>query len=262
MTARQQRRAQERIARKKDTHLAPNQDPSTHLPELKQSGTNTNLESNPPPSTPSNSNYTALAAARVAILLPGEDADTYRTHLLHLLEQHGPETGVESVIVGRLADLQWRLRRIATLEAGIMALGRRKYVELFTDADPATRIALLDAHTLAAEGLVLKNLHTQEARLRRYYATDLKELAAIQQNRQNPQAAAVSHPAPPSETILPEPLNSIPPIDTDEDGFEFSNSYELDLSDEPVSAACLQSMFGFEFSHDAMCAGTASAENG
>ncbi len=76
------------------------------------------------------------------VLLPSEDAEAYETHLLQYLEEFQPVGIRETQLVQNLADTQWRLDRIPSLENGIFALGRRRYADQF--ADPH----LLDAHIL------------------------------------------------------------------------------------------------------------------
>ena len=179
MTSRQQRRAAERTARKQSVRsgsIAPSTATHHHYSAASSA-----------PSQPLHHDYSeVIAATTAAILYPGEDLDRYRNHLLHFFQQHTPAPGLESVVVKRLADFQWRLERIASLEAALMALGRHRFAELFADADPALRTALTDAHTLVVDGIPLKRLHLQESRLRRYYAGDLAELAALKESASSP----------------------------------------------------------------------------
>lgn len=214
MTPRQQRRAQERKARKQSIRS----EPAVHKPEPK-------------------SDYTDLiAAASLTILLPGEDPAAYRAHLLHFFQHHHPASGVESEIVKRMADLQWRLQRIAGLEAGVFALGRIKYAELFPDADPNLRAALLDAHTLVADGPALKQLQTQENRLRRFYRNDLTELTALQKNR--------SATAPTTNTTTTEPLPDTVITYTNLDGLESTTTLNFGFSEEEDPVECMNFILG------------------
>jgi hypothetical protein len=76
------------------------------------------------------------------------------------------------------------LDRIPNLEAGLYALGRLRYADLFGDkGDPHLRAALLDAHILMTEAKHFKNLHLQESRLRRQYRQDAQELKELQAQR-------------------------------------------------------------------------------
>jgi hypothetical protein len=72
-----------------------------------------------------------------------------------------------------LADTQWRLLRIHSLELGIYAIGRCHFAELFPEEeDPQTRAALIEAQVFLTYQRQLKNLGMQERRLRRHYEKD------------------------------------------------------------------------------------------
>jgi hypothetical protein len=119
------------------------------------------------------------------VLLPSEDAEAYETHLLQYLEEYRPFGVRETQLVQNLADTQWRLDRIPSLENGIYALGRVRYADLLGDQEA---LHVLDAHILMMEAKHFQNLHRQENRLRRYYQQDLRELKALQAERKKEQA--------------------------------------------------------------------------
>jgi hypothetical protein len=122
------------------------------------------------------------------ILLPSEDAKVYEAHLLRYREEFQPVGARETQLVQNLADTQWRLDRIPNLEAGLYALGRLRYADLFADkGNSQIRAALLDAHILMTEAKHFKNLHLQESRLRRQYRQDLQELQERQTQRKKEQ---------------------------------------------------------------------------
>jgi hypothetical protein len=117
------------------------------------------------------------------VLLPSEDAEAYETHLLQYLEAFAPVGARETELVQSLADTQWRLNRIPSLENGIFALGRLRCGELFRETPE-----LLDTYVLEHEAKQFANLHRQESRLRRYYGQDLRELKQLQAERKKEQA--------------------------------------------------------------------------
>ena len=99
-----------------------------------------------------------------------------------------PWANAKPPLLQSLADTRWRLDRIPGLEAGIYALGRRRYADLFEDErDEQVRAALLDAHILMTDAKHLKNLHLQESRLRRQYRQDAGELQERQAERKKEQ---------------------------------------------------------------------------
>ena len=141
------------------------------------------------PTTPEGKAKSSLNAVKTgltgrAVLLPNEDADAYETHLLQYLEEFQPVGARETELVQSLADTQWRLNRIPSLEAGFYALGRLRHAELFPD--PHDR-HLLDAHILMQDAKHFKNLHLQESRLRRQYRQDAQELKELQRQRKKEQ---------------------------------------------------------------------------
>ncbi len=115
------------------------------------------------------------------VLLPSEDADAYETHLVRYRDEFQPVGIRETQLVQNLADTQWRLDRIPSLENGIFALGRFRYADLFPDQEA---LPLLDAHILMTEAKHFKNLHLQESRLRRQYRQELAERQAERREKQ------------------------------------------------------------------------------
>jgi hypothetical protein len=122
------------------------------------------------------------------VLLPSEEAALYEAHIARFRDEFQPVGDRETTLVQNLADTQWRLDRIPSLETGLFALGRRRYADLFEEeANPQVRAALLDAHILMTEAKHFKNLHLQESRLRRQYRQDAQELKERQAKRKKEQ---------------------------------------------------------------------------
>src|ERR1700761_378654 len=115
------------------------------------------------------------------VLLPGEDAEAYETHIASFFATHKPVADEEHKLVQSLADTEWRLLRIPALEYGIYALGRLEFAEEFPQEDPertdrsvgvvraweAIRKHLIEAKIFLAYQRQLNNLSIQESRLRR-----------------------------------------------------------------------------------------------
>jgi hypothetical protein len=154
-----------------------------------------NAQKSTGPITPEGKATSSLNALKTgltgkAVLLPSEDAAAYEEHLLRFLVDLQPVGDRETHLVQTLADTQWRLDRIPNLEAGLFALGRRRYADLFADeSNEPLRTMLLDAHILMTEAKHFKNLHLQEARLRRQYEKDRKELRQLQAERKEAEEA-------------------------------------------------------------------------
>lgn len=162
---------------------------------------------------------TALNAVKTGltgrtVLLPSDDAALYQQHLHRFFQTWNPASERETELVQRLADTQWRLYRIPETEAGLYALARIQFAEMFAAYEPAEAAALIQAHAFLVHQKELNNLSIQEARLHRQFAKDQKELRELQEDRRRelrqqsttrPQSAAA-------------PATLAPP----ENGFEFS----------------------------------------
>jgi hypothetical protein len=117
------------------------------------------------------------------VLLPSEDAALYEQHVARFMQQYEPVGDEEQTLVQSLADTQWRLLRIPSLEAGIYALGRLEFAELFASEDESVRPHLINAKTLLVYQRQLNNLNLQENRLRRNREKDTSALLELQDNR-------------------------------------------------------------------------------
>jgi hypothetical protein len=117
------------------------------------------------------------------VLLPSEDAALYEAHLTRFRQQYQPVGDQELALVQSLADTDWRLARIPSLEMGVYALGRMEFADLFPEYDEASRKILIEAKTFLAYQRQLVNLGIQEGRLRRQAEKDLAALQALQQPR-------------------------------------------------------------------------------
>ena len=119
------------------------------------------------------------------VLLPGDDAELYATHLESFRARYSPAGDAETELVQSIADTAWRLARIPQLESAIWALGYTKLGDLHADEkDVQVRRSLIQAEIYLAYEKQLRNLHTQEARLRRHMEKDTLALKALQENRQ------------------------------------------------------------------------------
>ena len=117
------------------------------------------------------------------VLLPGDDVEAYQRHIASVEAQYSPVTDAERLLVQSVADAEWRIARIPSLEAGIYALGRMELAAQFAAADESLRNALIEAKTYLVYHRPLNNLTVQENRLRRQREKDLAQLKQLQQER-------------------------------------------------------------------------------
>ena len=133
---------------------------------------------------------TGLTGATV--LLPSDDAAIYEQHVRAAFDGWQPATDREKVLAQSIADTEWRLLRIPSLESGIYALGRLEFASKFNDQPEELRSTLIDAHIYQERRRDLTNLSLQEARLRRQREKDIAELMQLQKERTAKREASLS----------------------------------------------------------------------
>ena len=117
------------------------------------------------------------------VLLPTDDVAAYQAHLDRLQEKWQPATDEERLLTSTLAQIEWRLLRIPTIETGILALGRKQFAETHADESPETRAVLIEAEVFLAFQKQLANLHLQETRLTRQLDRETARLQELQRTR-------------------------------------------------------------------------------
>ena len=152
------------------------------------------------------------------VLLPADDAAAYQGHLDRIFAQWQPYDDNERNLTQTLADTEWRLLRIPTLEAGIYALGRLEFKEKFANEPEAVRSSLIEAHTFLTYRKDLNNLSVQEGRLLRMRENTMTALSKIQEDRRKRINVQVTRAA----TALQEAKRAGKPFDLAEFGFEIS----------------------------------------
>jgi hypothetical protein len=158
------------------------------------------------------------------VLLPSDDAALYEKHVQRFVADHRPEGDRESELVQSMADAQWRLNRIPGLEMAIFARGRVQFAEKYAEYEHPMAAALTDAETIVVYQRELRNLHTQETRIRRQYQNDLAELKALQTERMLTHQPALPPPAAlfgPMPQLSPSLLAKMEKFEQ-QNGFEFS----------------------------------------
>jgi len=109
-------------------------------------------------------------SSRNFYLLPDEDPEEYQVMLAAYREEHQPDGPTESFLVDELAHCQWKLRRIAAVEAGLLGAG-----------ETGASHAQLMQTDLAGPGVLLK-LGRYESRIRRDWYRALSELRALRRD--------------------------------------------------------------------------------
>ncbi len=175
------------------------------------------------------------------VLLSGADFDLYHLHVTRFFTHYRPEGQMESELVGRLADTEWRINRIARLEMTLYAQGQVEFAGLFANEDGNVQSLLLEAHTHKVYARQLKELSIQESRLRRYFENDQAALAELQADRES----RTKEQDLPQEQELPQvtisqQVQAAPTRSQRSVGFEFSNAPSRSSTDVKPSAPALR----------------------
>ena len=118
------------------------------------------------------------------VLLPAEDAAIYQQHIERFSGRFQPVTDAEKALTQSIADAEWRLLRIPTLESGIFAIGHLELADSFSAyPDRQAREAMIAARIFLDYRKQLNNLSLQESRLRRMRDADIAALQALQNDR-------------------------------------------------------------------------------
>jgi hypothetical protein len=154
------------------------------------------------------------------VLLSGDDAALYEAHVSQFIENYAPVGDDERNLVQSLADTEWRLLRIPSLEMGIYAVGRIEFAGLFANEDDAVRKHLIEAQVFLAYQRQLNNLSIQESRLRRQRDKDTAALRELQAKRKQRDKARLDNAA--RQYICSIQENPQREFDPAAFGFEFS----------------------------------------
>ncbi|MGC2657074.1 MAG: hypothetical protein WA324_03780, partial [Bryobacteraceae bacterium] len=132
----------------------------------------------------SSHNAVRTALTGQTVLLPTDDVEVYQKHVARFEAEFKPATDREKELTQTIADTQWRLNRIFSLEQGIYAAGHLEFASLYENEDPSVRSALIEVKTFTTYQRQLNNLSPQNERLRRHYAKDTAELKQLIQTRE------------------------------------------------------------------------------
>jgi hypothetical protein len=145
------------------------------------------------------------------IVLPTDDVAAYQSFVALINRKFAPANDIEQHLTQTIADTEWRLLRIPTLESGLYALGRHELAaDCAHEPHPQLRATMLDAHIFRTYQKDLRNLALQERRLRNQLKQDTAELRRLQAERLAQETA--TEPRASASATAAKPQN----------GFEFS----------------------------------------
>jgi hypothetical protein len=119
----------------------------------------------------------------VTVLLPSDDADAYKSHILSYEKQFKPVGPEECALTQSIADIRWRLNRIPALEFALITIGRHQLAAQDESFNRPDLNPVLEMEIRLAYAKDFRNLHLQEARLARRREKEMVELRALQTER-------------------------------------------------------------------------------
>jgi hypothetical protein len=143
-------------------------------------------------------------AARLHVVLAGEDEKFYNEILESLREEYAPQSTQEEMLVGQIAENYWRLIRARNMESGSFKLGIKIEAEEYgfnrVEPDDLLRGANL-ATALSHHHEIFARIARYETTAERSYYRAIRELDKLQTRRQKiaerqPQPEAAPTPAP------------------------------------------------------------------
>ena len=211
---------------------SPNVDFAEERPvsDAQRAANRANAQKSTGPTTPqgrakSSLNAIKTALTGVTVLLPSDDVQAYEAHVQQHIADYSPLTPPEKNLVQRIADADWRINRIASLEAGIYAIGLRKLADLHPDEqDASVRQSLIKSEVFLAYRRDLNNLALQERRLRNHQTADLAKLQTLQKERQetSDEKAKIQGRMCQAIRLFAQSKEANIPFDPAQFGFEFS----------------------------------------
>jgi hypothetical protein len=122
--------------------------------------------------------------ARV-VVLPSEDMDAYNAFSKEIVDSLDPQTPVERQFAQTVADNQWRINRIRSIEDGMLGMGHFEPAGDFDCPTPEIHSAMTAARAFRDDSKSFVNLSIYEQRLHRSMKESLRQLRELQTERRD-----------------------------------------------------------------------------
>ena len=163
-------------------------------------------------------NALKTALTGVTVLLPSEDYEAYKSHILSYEKLFNPVGPEECSLTQSIADLRWRLNRIPSLEMALLTIGRSELARRHESFHQPTLNPILEMEIRRLYVKDFRNLHLQENRLARRREKEMAELKALQAERIAKEKEALKEAT--GRYVAARHFKN--PFDFDSFGFEFS----------------------------------------
>jgi hypothetical protein len=120
--------------------------------------------------------------ARV-VVLPSEDMDAYQAFSKEIVDSLDAQTPVERQFAQTIADNQWRINRIRSIEDGMLGRGHFESAGDFDADNPEIHSAITAARAFREDSKAFVNLSIYEQRLHRSMKDALRQLKVLQTER-------------------------------------------------------------------------------
>jgi hypothetical protein len=120
--------------------------------------------------------------ARV-VVLPSEDMDAYQAFSQEIVDSLDAQTPVERQFAQTVADNQWRINRIRSIEDGMLGLGHFEAAGDFDCPSSEIHSAMTAARAFRNDSKSFVNLSIYEQRLHRAMKESLRQLKELQTER-------------------------------------------------------------------------------
>lgn len=173
-----------------------NTTPNPPLKRTRQEINKANAQKSTGPRTAAGKAKSSLCALRHGItsqvvLMPEEDMSAYKTFTQRYHDDFKPKGVYEEQLVQTLADTQWRLNRIRSLENTLLALGHNRMSDGTITEHVEVHAALATAAGIKRNMSQLALISTQEQRLTKQIRAAYKDLSEIQSARKKEEAEAL-----------------------------------------------------------------------
>jgi hypothetical protein len=198
--------------------------PSTNgSPSTNRQSNRANAQKSTGPRTESGKQRSSLNALRhgltgQTVVLPSDDLVAYQRHCQEFLDEYQPKNKTEIQLTQTVADLSWRLNRIAAIETNLLTLGITGHSNTVDTENHQVHSALAMAKAFREQSQIMGNLSLYEHRLSIRFDKALKQLREIQAERLDRQSGDM----PAAARLLQIHKTEKVPYDPAEDGFVFS----------------------------------------
>jgi hypothetical protein len=156
--------------------------------ERNTSGRAENQTEAPIPSVPQGHARSSMNALRHGltarvVVLPTEDMAAYRAFSKEIVDSLDPQTPVERQFAQTVADNQWRINRIRSIEDGMLGMGHYEEAGNFNTDHPEFHSAMTAARAFRDGSKAFVNLSIYEQRLHRTMKEALRQLKELQTER-------------------------------------------------------------------------------